>query len=94
MKTDFCLGVLTGIGAGVVIGVIGAPRRGDELRRTLADGVHRTAEAAKDQVASVWNSARDAVSDRKEGFRNAVEAGKRAYRETTEPVAGQAGGHA
>ena len=85
---------LAGLGVGAVVGVLYAPRSGDEMRDVIRSKAQEGADMAKQQArrareqASDWvDRGRDVINQQKEQFRNAYEAGRQAYNETTAPVA-------
>ena len=86
---------LAGLGVGAVVGVLYAPRSGEEMRdvlRSKADEgreyVRNRARQARDQAGDWVDRGRDVISQQKEQFRAAYEAGRQAYHETTSPEAG------
>lgn len=85
---------LAGLGVGAVVGVLYAPRSGDEMRDVIRSKAQEGADMAKQQArrareqASDWvDRGRDVINQQKEQFRNAYEAGRQAYNETTAPAA-------
>lgn len=81
---------LAGLGIGAVVGVLYAPRSGDETREVLLskaqegrERVRREARKAREQAGEWVDRGRDVVGQQKEQFRAAYEAGRQAYRETT-----------
>jgi gas vesicle protein len=81
---------LAGLGVGAVVGVLYAPKAGDELRETLRSKAQEGSEKAKEgarrarEQASEWvDRGADVLSAQKERFRSAYEAGRQAYSETT-----------
>jgi gas vesicle protein len=86
---------LAGLGVGAVVGVLYAPRSGDETRDVLRskaqegrDYVRNRAREARDQAGEWADRGRDVLNQQKEQFRAAYEAGRQAYRETTSPESG------
>ena len=86
---------LAGLGVGAVVGVLYAPRSGEEMRdvlRSKADEgreyVRNRARQARDQAGDWVDRGRDVINQQKEQFRAAYEAGRQAYHETTSPEAG------
>ena len=80
----FCLG----LGIGVAVGVLFAPKSGEETRlliRSKADEsrdfVKRRADELKDQASDLVDRSKDVIAQKKEHLSSAVEAGKQAYRE-------------
>lgn len=81
---------LAGLGVGAVVGVLYAPKSGDEMRETLRSKAQEGTERARQQArrareqAGEWvDRGRDVLHQQKEQFRSAYEAGRQAYHETT-----------
>ena len=81
---------LAGLGVGAVVGVLYAPKSGDELRDELRsrarEGGERArhhARRAREQANDWMDRGREAFNQQKEQFRSAYEAGRQAYNETT-----------
>jgi len=81
---------LAGLGIGAAVGVLYAPRSGEETREVLLskaqegrEQVRHRARKAREQAGDWVDRGRDVVSQQKEQFRAAYEAGRQAYRETT-----------
>ena|SRR5438270_5258531 len=81
---------LAGLGVGALVGVLYAPRSGNETREALRaraeegrDYMRDRARVAKDQASQWVDRGKDAVNQQKEQFRAAYEAGRQAYQETT-----------
>jgi gas vesicle protein len=81
---------LAGLGIGAVVGVLYAPRSGEETREVLVskaqegrERVRHQARKAREQAGDWVDRGRDVVGQQKEQFRAAYEAGRQAYRETT-----------
>ena len=81
---------LAGLGIGAVVGVLYAPRSGDEIRDAIRTKAHEGTDKAKDQArrareqAGEWvDKGSDVINQQKERFRSAYEAGRQAYNETT-----------
>jgi gas vesicle protein len=79
-----------GLGLGVAVGVLFAPKSGEETREFLRSKAEEGAEAAKRRAADLREAAaetlergKSAVQRHKENLSAAVEAGKQAYREAT-----------
>jgi gas vesicle protein len=91
-----------GLGLGLAIGVLFAPRSGEETReyiRTRADEgkefLKKRSEELRDTATEVVEKGKTAVSRQKENLAAAVEAGRQAYRDavtggpaTSEPTPG------
>ncbi len=81
---------LAGLGVGAVVGVLYAPRSGDETREVIRskaeegqDKVRQQARRAREQAGDWIDRGRDVLNQQKEQFRNAYDAGRQAYKETT-----------
>jgi gas vesicle protein len=85
---------LAGLGVGAVVGVLYAPRSGDETRDVIRSKAQEGSDQAREQVrrarqqASEWvDRGREVINQQKEQLRNAYEAGRQAYNEATAPDA-------
>ena len=81
---------LAGLGIGAAVGILYAPKAGDELRQQLRDvaedsrdTVRERARQVREQAGSWAEKGRDYLNQQKDQFRSAVEAGRQAYREAT-----------
>jgi gas vesicle protein len=81
---------LAGLGVGAVVGVLYAPKSGDELRDVIRSKAQEGSEKAREQArrarqqANEWvDRGGDVINQQKERFRSAYEAGRQAYNETT-----------
>jgi gas vesicle protein len=81
----FCLG----LGIGVAVGILFAPKSGEETRQILkskadesTDYLRRQSEDLKGSAADALERSRAAILRQKEQLAAAVEAGKQAYRDT------------
>ncbi len=81
---------LAGLGIGTVIGILFAPRAGEETREILQsrfdegrDFLERTSRETRAQAEDLMDRGRKTVARQKENLQSAVEAGKQAYREAT-----------
>jgi gas vesicle protein len=87
---------LAGLGIGAAVGILYAPKSGDELRQQLRDAaeegssaVRARARQAREQAGTWADKGRDYLNQQKDQIRSAVDAGRQAYREATnEPVEG------
>jgi gas vesicle protein len=77
-----------GLGLGVAVGVLFAPKSGAETRDLLrsraedgADFVKRRSNELKDNAAEAIDRGKDTLKRHKENLTAAVDAGKQAYRE-------------
>jgi gas vesicle protein len=83
---------LMGLGVGVAIGMLFAPKSGQETRELIKNKAGEGADFVKQrgtefrQTASDWvDKGRDALRSQKENFSDAVEAGRQAYRDAVNP---------
>lgn len=79
-----------GLGLGVAVGVLFAPKSGAETRQYLRSKAEEGTEYVKDQAGTIKETAAEAlergkhtIQKHKENLASAVEAGKQAYREAT-----------
>lgn len=86
---------LAGLGVGALVGVLYAPRSGEETREVLRskaqegqDRVRQQARRAREQAGDWIDRGRDVLNQQKDQFRAAYEAGRQAYQETTTPETG------
>ena len=84
-----------GLGVGVAVGVLFAPKSGAETREYLrskaeegTDYVKEQADTLKETAAEAMERSRQTIQKHKENLASAVEAGKQAYREATSPTPG------
>jgi len=80
---------LAGLGLGALVGVLYAPRSGQETRQAILDAAEEGRDylvtkgsAAREQVTEWASKGKDAVKQQKEQFKAAYEAGRQAYRDT------------
>jgi len=85
---------LAGLGVGAVVGVLYAPRSGDETRDVIrskaqegTESARQAARRAREQANDWVDRGSDALNQQKERFRSAYEAGRQAYNETTAATA-------
>jgi gas vesicle protein len=81
---------LAGLGVGALVGVLYAPRAGNETREAIRsraeegrEYVRGRARDAREQAADWVDRGRDILNQQKEQFRSAFEAGRQAYQEAT-----------
>jgi gas vesicle protein len=81
---------LAGLGIGAAVGILYAPKAGDETRQRLRsvaedlpDNVRDRARQAREQAGTWADKGRDYLNQQKEQIRSAYEAGRQAYREAT-----------
>jgi gas vesicle protein len=77
-----------GLGLGVAVGVLFAPKSGEETRQFLrskaeegTDYVKRRAEDLRDTASDAIDRSKEGIRRHKENLSAAVDAGKQAYRE-------------
>jgi gas vesicle protein len=78
-----------GVGVGVAVGLLFAPKSGEETRGLIkgkvgegGDFIKQRGQEIKDQASTYVDKGKDLVTRQKEQIAAAVEAGKQAYRET------------
>jgi len=83
---------LFGLGVGVAIGILFAPKSGEETREYLRNKASEGSDLLKQrsaelkQTAADWvDKGKDALNRQKETLADAVEAGRQAYREARVP---------
>ena len=89
MDDDSNLGYFfLGLGVGVAVGLLFAPKPGHETRRMIRDKAADSGDYLKRQTSDLRNQAsdlvdksKDALAKHRESLSSAVEAGKQAYRE-------------
>ena len=81
---------LAGLGIGAAVGILYAPKAGDEIRQQLRevaedgrDTVKERARQAREQAGTWADKGRDYLNQQKDQIRSAYEAGRQAYREAT-----------
>jgi len=81
---------LAGLGIGAAIGMLYAPKSGEETREDLRrranegrDYVVKSARDARDQANQWVDKGKDFVDQQKDQFRSAVDAGRQAYKDAT-----------
>lgn len=82
---------LAGLGLGALLGVLYAPKSGEETRRQIRDAaeegrdyVNTQARRAREQASQWADKGREVLERQKQQFTSAVDAGRQAYREATE----------
>jgi len=84
-----------GVGIGVAIGILFAPKSGEETRELIRskadeskDFLKRKSGDLREQAAEVVDKSKSLLQRQKEQFSAAVDAGKQAYRESIQEDAG------
>ena len=77
-----------GLGLGVAVGLLFAPKSGSETRELIAnkagegkDFLRRSGEQLRDSASDVLEKSKDVVARQRDQISNAIEAGKQAYRD-------------
>lgn len=94
MDRDGLTNFLFGLGVGVGIGMLFAPKSGDETRDYIkskaSEGTDYLKKASSDlgSTANDWiEKGKSVVNRQKDNLNDAVEAGKQAYRDKVQPAA-------
>ena len=81
---------LAGLGIGAALGILYAPKTGEETRQQIRDAAEQSRDVVKEgarqarEQAGTWaDKGRDYLNAQKEQVRSAYEAGRQAYREAT-----------
>ncbi len=81
---------LAGLGVGALVGVLYAPRSGNETREALRsraeegrEYVRNRAREVREQAGDWVDRGREVLNQQKEQFRSAYDAGRQAYHEAT-----------
>jgi gas vesicle protein len=88
-----------GLGVGIAIGILFAPKSGEETRGLIRDKAGEGKEYLRQRSSDLRDSAgtliekgKEAMGRQKENLSEAMEAGKQAYRDTVgQPLPGQTG---
>ena len=84
---------LAGLGVGVAVGMLFAPKAGGETREMIKNKAgegkdylkHRTTEL-REHAGELFEKSREALGRQKEQMGDAMEAGRQAYRETRDTI--------
>ncbi len=81
---------LAGLGIGAALGILYAPKTGEETRQQILDAAEQGKGAVKDRArqareqANTWaDKGRDYLNSQKDQIRSAYEAGRQAYQDAT-----------
>jgi gas vesicle protein len=87
---------LAGLGVGAAVGMLYAPKAGQETREDLRrraedsrDYVVNRAKEAREQATKLVDKGKEVVDQQKDQFRSAYEAGRQAYKDATTQEAGK-----
>ena len=93
MDRDGLANFVLGVGVGVVVGLLFAPKTGEETRELLKNKADEGKEYLKkrgselrETAGEVLERGRDVVGRQKDTLAEAMAAGKQAYRETVHPA--------
>lgn len=88
---------LAGLGIGAAVGILYAPKSGDETRQRIREvaeessgTVRERAREAKEQAGTWVDKGREYLNQQRDQVRSAVDAGRQAYREATSEEGGSA----
>jgi gas vesicle protein len=98
MDTKGLSSFLLGLGVGVAIGMLFAPKTGQETRELIKNKAGEGSDFLKQrgdeikQTATEWvDKSKDALGKQRDNLSDAMEAGRQAYREAVGPQAPPAG---
>ena len=81
---------MAGLGIGAALGILYAPKTGEETRQQILDAAGQSKDAVKERArqareqAGTWaDKGRDYLNSQKDQIRTAYEAGRQAYRDST-----------
>jgi|SRR6185503_12043987 len=89
---------LFGLGMGVAVGVLFAPKSGEETREMLksranegAEYLRRRGEEVRDSATDMIGRSKEALQSQKDNLAAALEAGRQAYRQNVAPGGSESG---
>jgi gas vesicle protein len=92
MDRDGMASFFLGLGIGVGLGMLFAPKSGDETRELILNKAGQGKDYLKNKTADLQDSAnnlvdkgKDMIGRQRDNISDAVQAGKQAYREKVEP---------
>lgn len=92
MDRDGMANFFLGLGIGVGLGILFAPKSGDETRDLIMnkagegkDYLKRQTQTWKESAGDLVDKGKDLLNRQKDNIAEAVEAGKQAYRDKVEP---------
>jgi gas vesicle protein len=95
MKTDGLANFLLGLGVGIGLGVLFAPRSGEETRGYLkeradegADYLKRQTEELRVKADGLADKGRDVLNRQRDNLSDAIAAGKQAYHDKIDEMSG------
>ncbi len=81
---------MAGLGIGAALGILYAPKTGEETRQQILDAAGQSKDVVKERArqareqAGTWaDKGRDYLNSQKDQIRTAYEAGRQAYRDST-----------
>ena len=97
MKSDGLANFLLGLGIGVGLGILFAPRSGEETRGILkekadegTDFLKKQAEELRVKADGLGDKGRDVLNRQRDNLSDAIAAGKQAYREKIDQMSASA----
>ncbi len=93
MERDGLANFVLGVGVGVVVGLLFAPKTGEETRELLKnkadegkDYLKKRGAEWRETASDILDRGREVIGRQKDTLADAVAAGKQAYRETVNPA--------
>jgi len=85
--TAAAAGIVIGVAIGGVLGILFAPRSGEETRHELKDKAEQALDELREAAGELSERARDLAAKTKDNLNQSIEAGKDAYTRTREDLA-------